>query len=449
MSTSQELHFDQSPVLVILPQPESVPTGLGIVRALGRKGSPVIAASSEHSPPSFLSRYVNVRLACPSPSESGSEFVEWLADVSSRIQPKPVLFIASDHDALLVNSYQELLEEVLLYPFISREALDCCLLKDRTVKVAQQAGVAAPNTWLADSTEDTVQLLDEVQFPCVVKPSAWVEFDGVAVRQRGEFRDVFGSKALRASSPDMLGEVLAQTRRMNYPMVIQEEIKGPSDQIFGASVYVKRDFELGTVYTCRKTRQLPSDFGSGTMVEGMVLPEVTELCARLCRAAGFHGVAELEFKRDGGDGQLKIMEINPRPGTWISAAPASNANTPYAAYCDLTGAGLPDEIQTDEIVRWCDGWPDFEYFLKYRKGDHTGAPLPLSKYLRTRKGRYEYAYYAPEDPRPSLRRLRTVTQGLLRRVVRKLHGTRRSRMNITEKQEDNPLKAHSQPAKLR
>ena len=409
----------ESAAFVLLPRPEVVPTAIAVIRALGRRGIPVVAASSERRPLSSTSRYVTKYLQCPDPAEDCPGFIDWLVQAGHSVSPRPVLYVSSDYDALVVNSYRQRLREPFLYPFISTEALSCCLEKDQTVAIAQAAGVGHPPTWRIDPDTDLAGVVPSVHYPCVVKPSAWVEFDGVKIRERNDFREVFRKKAVRATTEDELVGILSRTQGMGFPMVVQEEIIGPSHQIYGASVCTDADGEIHGIYTCRKTRQYPSDFGSGTMVEGMVLPEVAELCVRICRQVRFHGIAELEFKRDLRDGQLKIIEMNPRPGTWISAAPASGVDTPYLAYCDLTGRPVPDQKQKDEVVRWCEGWPDLEYFIKNRKGDHTGAPLSLRDYIASLRGECVYAYYVLDDLRPCLRRLRRVMADLLGRAFRK------------------------------
>jgi len=52
----ENLRFSMAPAVVLLPQPESVPTGLAVVRGLGRNGIPVVAVGADGLCPSFASR---------------------------------------------------------------------------------------------------------------------------------------------------------------------------------------------------------------------------------------------------------------------------------------------------------------------------------------------------------------------------------------------------------
>ena len=58
---------------------------------------------------------------------------------------------------------------------------------------------------------------------------------------------------------------------------------------------------------------------------------------RLLRAIGFHGVSQVEFKRDPRDGRFKLMEINPRLWQWHGLAAALGVDFPRIVYLDLMG----------------------------------------------------------------------------------------------------------------
>ena len=60
--------------------------------------------------------------------------------------------------------------------------------------------------------------------------------------------------------------------------------------------------------------------------------------SRFCAALGFHGISQVEFKRDPRDGRYKLMEINPRLWQWHGLAAACGVDLPRIAYCDLLGA---------------------------------------------------------------------------------------------------------------
>jgi hypothetical protein len=123
------------------------------------------------------------------------------------------------------------------------------------------------------------------------------------------------------------------------------------------------------------------------------------------RAIGFHGIAgALEFKRHPRTGRLHFIEINARPASQIGAARASGVNLPHLAYLDAIGAELPEMAVGEGSVRWIDARRDVLYWVSYRKGDHTGQPLPLREYLGSLQGRRDYAYWVAGDPMPAVAR---------------------------------------------
>jgi len=121
---------------------------------------------------------------------------------------------------------------------------------------------------------------------------------------------------------------------------------------------------------------------------------------------GLVGIADVELKWDSRTDEFKMIEINPRCPTWISAPLASGVNLPYAAYQELLGRpAIELGPQVDGEGVWIDAVRDVLYFLRYRTGDHEGKKLGLRNYLGSLRGRREWAYSAVADPLPGVKRL--------------------------------------------
>ena len=67
------------------------------------------------------------------------------------------------------------------------------------------------------------------------------------------------------------------------------------------------------------------------------MQEVVDAGLALLRALWFHGISQVEFKRDPRDGRFKLMEVNPRLWQWHGLAAACGVDLPLIAYRDLTG----------------------------------------------------------------------------------------------------------------
>ena len=82
------------------------------------------------------------------------------------------------------------------------------------------------------------------------------------------------------------------------------------------------------------------------------MDEVVDQGLAYIRGLGFHGVSQVEFKRDPRDGVYKLMEINPRIWQWHGLAAKVGVDLPRIAYWDLLGARLPAVTSKGKTGRW-------------------------------------------------------------------------------------------------
>ena len=65
--------------------------------------------------------------------------------------------------------------------------------------------------------------------------------------------------------------------------------------------------------------------------------EAVDGARRLLHALGFHGISQVEYKRDPRDGTLRLMEVNARLWQWHSLAAACGVDLVQMAYRDAIG----------------------------------------------------------------------------------------------------------------
>lgn len=410
--------------VVLVPDPESTPTALGIIRSLGRAGVPLATSASHRGGPSYTSRYVDRRLVCPPLEHEPESWKDTLIEFGKPLVEKPVLFPSADEHVIAIHHYRDEISAYFDYPFLDPAALLNCIDKRQMYKVCRHAGIEAGQTLLIDDPARVDEITAKAVTPSVLKPAMWIGLYGQGPRRYREFIHEFGQKAVCAHSPEELRNILLRVAPLSLPVLLQQEVPGPCDAICVVSLYADNDSEIRGLFVGRKTRQYPSDFGDRSMIENITCPRIEALARSLASEIGFHGIAEMEFKRHPENGRFHLMEINPRAGTWITAAIASGVNIPHLAYLDAIGAELPQMTQTKRPVRWIDGQMDMLYWLSYRRGDHTGRPLLLLDYLRTLRGRREYAYWATDDLVPGAARAVGLARDILR-VLRCRIGFRR------------------------
>jgi predicted ATP-grasp superfamily ATP-dependent carboligase len=82
-------------------------------------------------------------------------------------------------------------------------------------------------------------------------------------------------------------------------------------------------------------------------------PDAVSGALRLLRELGFHGISQVEYKRDPRDGSLRLMEVNARLWQWHSLASDCGVDLVEIAYRDALG--LPVREATSERAgqrRW-------------------------------------------------------------------------------------------------
>ena len=160
--------------------------------------------------------------------------------------------------------------------------------------------------------------------PCSSKPSDPTGF-------RREFR----RQAFRCSTRAELDE--AYERARPYDPLVQELIPGGDDELYTLGSYLDRDGEaLGGLLG----PEAPADaarVGTCRVGEAVWVDAVVEQGLTLLRGLGFHGLSQVEFKRDPRDGAYKLMEVNPRLFQWHGLAAACGVDLPRVAYFDLLG----------------------------------------------------------------------------------------------------------------
>jgi predicted ATP-grasp superfamily ATP-dependent carboligase len=127
-------------------------------------------------------------------------------------------------------------------------------------------------------------------------------------------------------------------------------------------------------------------------------PEVAELGLKLCTRAGLRGVANVEFKRDDRDGQLKLIECNARFTASNCLVARSGLDIAAFVYNRIVGLPTPPTETYTRGMRLWDPVRDFEAFLELRRR----GELSLAGWLRSILHGQTFAYFHWSDPLPAL-----------------------------------------------
>jgi D-aspartate ligase len=308
--------------------------GLAAVRSLGRAGVRVLALDHRPSALGFRSRYAEPVLT-PDPQDEEA-FVAFLAGLEVEQAP---LFATHDEPLNAIARNAERLGDRFLYPFPPWEVLARIQTKRGQLEAAEAAGIPVPRTSYPASAAEARAAAEELGLPVLVKPSST---EG--------FKRRFKRQAFRCDTAAEAEDAYVQAEP--YEPMVQEVIPGGDGELYTLGSYLRADGEPLGLFSGRKLRQTPPGVGTCRVGEAVWVEDVVDSGLKLLRALGFHGLSQVEFKRDPRDGAYKLMEVNPRLFQWHGLAAACGVDLPLIAYRDLTGEHVEPVSANGSRKRW-------------------------------------------------------------------------------------------------
>ena len=359
-------------------------TGLAVVRGLGRMGVRVRGFDYRTENYGFRSRY-GQHVQCPNPSAHPEQLVAFLLEAARASGDRVFLFPTSDAFLEVVSDYRESLHSACEFVLPPKNLVDDVLDKGRQYSRAREIGIPVPETHEPANMDEVRELAPRLSYPVLLKPQ-------VGHVWRESFRK---SKGIRVGSAHDLVSSFEEIFAAGHKAMAQGLIVGPNTNHFKVSAYMGEDNEPVATICMRKIRQLPVDFGVGTMLESVHYPELEELGLRFLRGLRWRGTGSVEFKRDERDGQLWLIELNPRLWQQNGLAATCGLNFPWIQYEDMCGR-RPLIPAYRAGVRWLDEFRDWRSALVHRRM----GELTLGGYLASLRGVRCAALWAVDDMGP-------------------------------------------------
>lgn len=376
---------------------------LGVVRSLGRRGFPVGVVRTDEHVLAATSRYAVPLGVLPHGDETAQ--VAFLLALAAQCALAGWQLVATDDDsAALVARNLDALAAVFATTSAPWAAVRMADDKRRTYEAGEAAGTPVPRTWLPRDAAEVAAL--DPDFPVIIKPANKHAPDAL-----------HGDKAWRVEDAATLERRYAEACRTMpaEAVMVQELIPGDAAATqlsYGA--LCDRGRVLVSV-TARRTRQRPMDFGkASTFVETIADAEVERVARRLLEYLEFHGIVEVEFKRDPRDGLLKLLDLNPRTWGWQSLGAAAGVDFPWLDWLLARGEPVP-EAHARPGVRWIRITMDAPTAL----GEAAHGRMGVREALRAYRPPVEFATLARDDPRPALMDLPLLAGIAARRRLRR------------------------------
>ncbi|MBC7186773.1 MAG: hypothetical protein H5U38_07030 [Calditrichaeota bacterium] len=370
---------------VVVPLHE---TGLEVVRALGRRGVPVIGVDEDAHRPGAHSRYC--RRVVRSPIE-GEALAATLLAIGAHLQTKAALFPCGDPQVLCVAEYREALSRHYLFNLPDVEVVATLMHKDRFADFATRHGYPVPQTFVVGNVQEVQRAAQAIRYPCILKPAvrsvAW------EARRMPKNYVVHSADALRAA--------YAACHKLVPQAVVQEWIPGSDEEVFFCLLYIDTEGRPLVTFTGRKLRQWPPERGCTAIATGHQARELEELTLRFMHEVGFRGLGSMEYRRDPRDGRFVMIEPTVgRIDLQSGVSELYGVSLPWVAYADVVGVERSSgntRMGTGE-AKWIHEEGVARLWLRQVRHGH----IRLREWRRLLRGRKRFAVFARDDLTPTV-----------------------------------------------
>jgi predicted ATP-grasp superfamily ATP-dependent carboligase len=378
---------------------------LAMARSFGRLGIPVALVTNDHPLPRW-SHFVGSQFDWAGPDAPGATDT-LLRLAAERGFHKWLLLPCGDAEVKLVATEWQRLSGMFRLFSSHWENLSALCDKQLLAQRATDAGVAVPRNFRVRSESDAAALA--MTFPVVLKPAqrlAWNAFTR-AKAWRADSREQFVARYREAA--ELVGA---------ENVVVQELIEGGGGTQFSYAALWHRGAPVMEM-TARRTRQYPIEFSyTSTFVEVWPNEAVRQASVKLLSAVNFEGLVEVEYKFDARDQVHKILDVNPRPWSWIALCDAAGLNLAEAMQ-DIASGRTPRPAVAKSNIAWIHATRDLVAALQLIVRDQ----LDIDVYLASLKRRLVFSTFALDDPLPAIVDIPiTLYRVLTRRLLPALSG---------------------------
>jgi predicted ATP-grasp superfamily ATP-dependent carboligase len=373
--------------------------GLGVIRDLATFDVPVLGLDPNPRAIGLRSRYA-AGMVCPDPKQDEEAFLTFLEDLGGRLPRRGVLFPTHDEYVWPISRHAARLEPCFHVPFSRWDVMERLYDKRSQLEAAWSVGVDTPRTVFVDSHEALERGAAEIGFPALFKP-----VESLAFKTR------FRRHVLEIRTRDELERVYERVADCGT-LMLQEIVPGGDEELWTYGSYLDPQSRPMAEFTGHKLRQHPVGFGHCRMALSRWDDELAAAGLRLLQELRYHGVSQVEFKRDVRDGRYRLMEINARHWMWHSLAAASGVNLSLAAYRDAVGRPYVARRQVDGR-KWVVALTDvLDAQAEFRRGERKVGP-----WLASYAGTAQDGVLSLRDPVPGLLAAGRLARNVVRRGV--------------------------------
>jgi predicted ATP-grasp superfamily ATP-dependent carboligase len=336
--------------------------------------------------PTARSRYLRRAFVWPTNgSEGAQQLLDGMIAIAERIATPAVVLCTDDESALLVAEHADALRRWFLLPAVEPALPRVLASKGGLAALCEEHGVPAPRSARPRSRDELLELAAQIGYPVVLKnDAAYERLERPAVHGTTVVRDAAALERLASGWERMPG------------LVVQELLPYDRAEDWIVHVYCGREPGRTLSFTGVKLRSLPPYAGVTAVARSVENAQLRELAVGFCRAIGFRGIADMDWRRDLRDGRYKLLDFNPRVGAQFRMFETlDGVDVVRALHLDLTGRELPLGRQVDDR-RFVVGNLALPAWFGYH-----GVRTTVSRY-EGHDGGVERAWLASDDPMPGV-----------------------------------------------
>ncbi len=355
--------------------------GLSNTRALGELGIPVYVIDVVHCLAQH-SKYCTKFFRCP--DFYSSEFITFLIDLARRKNLKDWFLIGSnDHIVENLSLHYEELNPYYTMCVPTQEQLYHIIDKEQLMSIAEKCGTHIP----AICDMGNIRKAQSLRYPLLIKGRLGLSFYKATHK-----------KAIQADDYDSLCFEIESLKADTDDIMIQELVPFDKENRVVSFTCFAVNGEIKSYWMGKKLREHPVQYGTATMAESILLPEIVREAKPLVAALEYTGTCEIEFMYDNRDKVWKLIEINPRTWLWVGLAKACGIDYAKMMYRYVNGIGqiYPKDYKVG--VKWYNAVTDFVFGLKaIAKG-----VVSVKEYLKSLYGPKIHAIWSWSDLKPGL-----------------------------------------------
>lgn len=363
-------------------------TGLGVIRALGTQGIPIIVYYYDKNDMGHVSKYVRSKFFVPHPEHYEDQFINKIISLAVDGE-RPILVPTDDSTLKSISKNKDVLDEYYRVACSGWEITQKVINKKYTYELAERERIALPNTHVLARRADLEECGQRIGFPCIVKPC-----------QSHLYTEKFRKKMVKVHDQRQLQKIFTAANDAGIEIMLQEYIPGDdSTNVNYNSYYVNG--EPVAEFTAQKVRMHPRNFGVPCVVKSRAVDEIIKPGRTLLQTLGYQGYSCVEFKLDHRDNRYKLMEVNGRHNRSTLLAVTCGINFPLIEYKHLIYGDLAKQSSCDDNVYWIDEVKDFvRLFLEPFNNVQS-----IRNYCEPYRSRNVYSIADRNDIKPIIKRL--------------------------------------------